>query len=61
MLFLYVARGNAGRRWRWCLWMTLQRMHRSHLWHSGMLIDGISVYIMIAIVTRVGRVVSVQR
>lgn len=60
MLFLYIARGDAGRRRRWCLWMTLQRMHRSHLWHNGMLIDGISVHTMIAIVTRVGRVVSVQ-
>lgn len=59
MLFLRIARSNT--RWcrRWRLWMTLQRMYRSHLWHS-MLIDGVSMRVMIGVVARVGRVVSMQ-
>lgn len=59
MLFLHVTRGNAGWcRW-WCLRMTLQGMHCSYLRHS-MLIDGIGMRVMIGIVARVGRVVSMQ-
>jgi len=60
MLFLHIARSDAGRCRRWCLRMTLQRMHRSHLWHS-VLIDGVGMRVMIGIVTRMRCVVSMQR
>lgn len=60
MLLLHIARGDARRCRRWRLRMTLQGMHRSHLRH-GMLIDGINMRVMIGVVARVGRVVSMQR
>lgn len=59
MLLLHVASSDAGRCWWWRLRMTLQGMHCSHLWHS-VLIDGISMRIMIRIMARMGRIVSMQ-
>jgi len=59
MLLLHITRGNTGRCWRWRLRMILQGMNRSHLRHS-VLIDGIGMRVMIGIMTRVGRVMSMQ-
>lgn len=59
MLLLHIASSDAGRCWWWRLRMTLQGMHRSHLWH-GVLIDGIGMGIMIGIVACMGRIVSMQ-
>lgn len=61
MLLLHVSSCNARRRRRWRLRMTLQGMHRPHLRHSGVLTDGTGVRVMISVMSRVGRVVSMQR
>lgn len=60
MLLLHVAGCNARRCRRWRLRMTLQGMNSSHLRH-GMLTDGTGVRIMISVMSRMGRVVSMQR